>query len=319
MRSRRALTAGFLLALLAACGSGPERGVNVKTVATDLVYGIPPTSVPAPPANLGGTPENSVGVLFSGSVNEARRPRRTPPPARAPECPEAPLDKFPDPATSSVKGKPLAGQYMWRVTGTQDAGALGRVPLPRSTLRRIENVTTSEAAANMFSFTVVERDLRFGSRTIVHTTYEVRPDDGIFLTKIEREIQGGDTSTFDPTPDVEILPLPVELGVDVNSVGVDPTTFEVMRIQGAVPKRQRVDACGDPVDSFFVNATQQFVSATGETVTRNYDYGVATQLGGMIVYEDVDAPCESQDEAGKCTPEPTMTFTAHLGQLEPDR
>lgn len=313
-RYRHGAIAVFLL--LAACGSGVEAGVNVKSVATDLVYGVPEEKIAAAPANIGRKPDEPVKVVFGGSTLEDIKRRGGPAQPPAPECPKADIDEFPDPAMSSVQGRPKAGQYMWRVDGTEETALIGRIKLPRSTRREILGVRTTDDPN--FEFTTVERDLRFGSRTTIKTTYEVRDDDGIYLIRIERETEGGRRATFDPVPQIEVLPLPVELGAEVNSTGVDPNSLEVLRVTGTVPKRFRIDACGDPVDSFLVDATQEFISSSGESTQRNYDYGVATQFGGMIVFEHVDAPCASQDEKGKCDPEPTLTFDAHLGQIEPD-
>lgn len=305
------------LLVLVACGSGVDAGVNLKSVATDLVYGIPEEEIPAAPANIGTPPDDPVGVVFSGGTPNEDDERPEPPPQPpAPECPAAPLDDFPDAATSRVEGRPEPGEYMWRVEGTEETALLGRVQLPRSTRRQITGVVSTQG--DDFQFVTVERDLRFGSRTTIETTYEVRVEDGIYITRIERSSESGTTGLFEPIPAVLVFPLPMELGAEFSSTGIDPNSFEVLRHTGAVGERKRVDACGEMVDSFLVDGEQEFISASGETTRRNYDYGVAPHLGGIIVFEHVDAPCTNEDDEGNCDPEPTLTFDAHIGQLDPD-
>lgn len=304
-----------LLLLLGACGSGVEAGVNVKSVATDLVYGIPEERVPAAPANIGTPPDEPIGVRLDGDSPNPDE-QKTPPPPPPPSCPKAPLDEFPDPALSSVKGRPAEGEYKWIVDGTEDTALLGKIQLPRQTRKQIRGVTTTEG--DNFQMVIDEEDLRFGSRTKITTVYEVRHDDGIYITRIEREQEGGGSSIFHPTPAVLVLPLPAAIGNEIDSTGVDPTTLEVLRYTGIVPKRIRVDACGEPVDAFLVDGVQEFVSASGEPTRRRYDIGFATALGGLIVFEHVEAPCDTDGEDNKCSPEPTLVFDAHIGQLKPD-
>jgi hypothetical protein len=312
-RSRGAVV--FLL-LLAACGSNVEAGVNVKSVATDLVYGIPEEVIPAAPANIGTPPDDPIGIVYQDTAKGEQTPSNSRPPP-APACPVAGADKFPEPALSTVKGRPLEGEYMWRVEGFENTSTLGKLRLPRTSRRQITGVATT--SGEDFQYVIAEQDLRFGARTTIKTTYEVRQDDGLYITRIERETEGGSKALFQPTPAVEILPLPATIGADISGTGVDANTLEVLRVTGTVPKRQRIDACGDPVDSFFVDGTQEFISAAGESNRRNWDYGVATALGGQIVLEHVEAPCSSEDADGKCTPAPTLTFDAHLGQIKPDK
>jgi hypothetical protein len=301
--------------LLGGCSTGLEAGVNVKSVATDLVYGIPEQTVPAAPANIGTPPDEPIGVVVRG--NDDDDDVDLPPAPPRPACPPAPLNKFPDPALSTVKGRPAEGDYKWIVKGTEDTATLGKIALPRQSQKTITGVSTTEG--QNFQFIVEEEDYRFGARTKISTRYEVRHDDGIFITRIEREQGGGGQSTFTPSPAVEIMPLPAAIGAEINGTGIDPTTLEVLRVTGTVPKRHRIDACGDPIDTFFGDAVQEFISAQGAPTRRNYDFGVATALGGQIVFEHVEAPCESGgDESGKCAPDPTLVFDAHIGQIKPD-
>lgn len=320
-----ALVAGLGLLLGACTADSPRSGVGVRSLATELVYGIPPTPKPAAPANTDPVPDDPKPVEVGDSGDaETVEPDDGPDegPAPAPpseECPEAGPTEFPDePAESGVEGRPEPGKYEWRYDGEQEVPAIGRVPLPRAVPRRIQDVQETDEG---FTFTMVEPDLAFGSEDTVFSTYEVRnkvQEDGIYLTRIVREDEDGDSREFNPSPAVEILPLPVVPETEIDSVGVDPNTFQTLRHTGVVKERRRVDACGELVDGWFVDAAQESVDpGDGEQTQRDYDYTVATQMGGMLVFEHVATPCAMNDE-GECTNEPEFVFDARLGQVEPD-
>lgn len=318
---------GLVLAmglLLGACvGENPRSGVNVKSLATDLVYGIPPTPVPAPPADTNPVADEPAGII----VQDTTEPRRFEPEpieqidSRNP-CPEVPPDKFPVPATSVPENRPQEGEYEWRVNGTQDLGGIiGEINLPPRTIRQIVDVKGTEDG---WEYTLVQREMNVSSNDIVKTTYEVQPEEGggLFLTRVVRERENGTVkSRFEPSPAVQLLPFPVEPGTAVDSVGVDPVNFSALRVQGTVPERKRINACGDPVDSWLVDAVQEFVDPSGEETRRNYDYGIATQMGALLVFEHVETPCAAPrdpQDSSTCANEPDLAFDTHLGQVEPD-
>ena len=133
---------------------------------------------------------------------------------------------------------------------------------------------------------------------------------GVFIEQIifrGKDSEGRDVeTTFQPVPAVQLIAFPVEDGsgnggsaaasgqpIETSS-GVDPATGARLTIQGKVKGKRQIDACGDRVDSWFVDALQiyQYPAGNGqtETIEANYDYGIAPQYGGMIVYEHIDAP-----------------------------
>jgi hypothetical protein len=110
----------------------------------------------------------------------------------------------------------------------------------------------------------------------------------------------------------------VVLGDSVNSTGVDPVSFEVLRQTGTVTKRLRVDACGKPMDTFYVETVQEFVSSDGTTQRRKYHYGIATTMGGLPIIEDIQFPCV-ESAGGGCTKDAvTFDMNAHIARLEPN-
>ncbi len=318
------VTAILLLCLLAAaCGGGTsESTVNVKTVATDLTYGIPEPVSPAAPANVNPVPANPLPVE---RIPTPEQPVETPSPPASP-CPAAPLTAFPPAATTDITSKPKAGDYKWKVDGKQEVPTVGEVALPQFTTRTVSDVKDT---AQGFSFAVTEREIVFGSAFAVKSTFEVRrrpvplstDQTGLYLTRIERThaTDSGSNSVFTPSPPVLLLPTPVILGTSIESTGVDGTSLEVLRNHGLVTGRKRVNACGEPVDTFFVYAIQEFVGGDGAFTRREFRYGIATARGGLPVIEHIESPCLDVDTPGNCQSDlVTFLMDAHIGQLEPD-
>ncbi len=323
-RSMRAVFAALALALLgSACGnSAAESGVNVKQVATDLTYGIPKPPPPAAPANTEPVPENPLPVIKTFGPPKKNLPPLGPPPQL---CPKADPTKAPPAATTEIQSQPKPGEYLWKIDGTQKVQAIGKYKLTAFSKRQVSDV---KSTAQGFSFTVAEREQTFGSRYTIKTTYEARKTGsisgsepaGLYLTKIERihPTDKNGNSTFAPSPAVLMLPTPVTLGSKIDSVGIDPTTLEVLRHTGTVTKRARVDACGEPMDTFYVEAVQQFAAADGNTTRRKFDYGIATVMGGLPIVEHVESPCV--DASGSCEKESVeFLMDAHIGQLTPSK
>lgn len=327
------LIVGIGLFAVGCVGDTPRSGVNVKNLATDLVYGIPPTPKAAAPADQDPVPQDPLDVKVR---NTGRADPEVPTPTepepidtvqQAP-CPTAPPTEFPAPATDLVTAKPEVGAYTWRVEGTQNLGPpIGETRLPKTQKRRIEDLEETE---NGHRFTMVADEISIQSDQTVFTTYEVRQDlpptstqeEGVYLTGIIRENPDGTVaSRFEPSPPVRILPLPVEPGLEIDSVGVDPENFSALRLEGRVVEKRRIDACGKVVDSWFVDAVTTFANPNGEDTRRNYDYGVATQRGGTLVFEHVATPCEGNTQGGgdgDCVNDPDLEFDARLGQVAPD-
>jgi hypothetical protein len=325
---RRALMGVCAFSILAgACGgNAAESGVNVKTVVTDLAFGIPESPKPAPPANTGGTPTDPLGVVDQGGDPEAT-PR--PPIVPIDPCPEAPPNLFPEPAPAELSGAPAEGTYRWRIEGTQVVTGVGKIRMPGFTDRIVSD---SEVVNGAQRFTVEERDLVFGSQYNVRTTYEYRRGGvdeseqgvnvdrtGLYLVKVERIHRSNpDSNTeFNPSPPVLVIPTPVRIGDSVSSTGVDPVSFEVLQQEGDIVKRIRVDACGKPQDAFWVEGFRSFVAADGRTTRAKYHYGIATVMGGLPIVEHLESPC-IDDSEGVCAEDSVMfEMDAHIGQLEP--
>lgn len=118
------------------------------------------------------------------------------------------------------------------------------------------------------------------------------PERGVTLKKTSVSI-GGSTFSFEPATGLLLLPLSVNSGEQYQSVGVDPVNGAVIVLDAVVGKRTLVDACGDLVDGWKVVTRQTFLPPNvqqANAVVTQYEYVIATQLGGIIVYEKVGPP-----------------------------
>lgn len=351
----------LLIALVALVASGCGRnkvlqGVNLKPISTDLVLGLPPVEkAPAPPNSA---PDPNFDDLFKipdfGPI-----PTLPPLPTGTPrpnfDCPKAdPLTDFPEVAASTgVSGPPTAGTYRWLIEGTQDTGQLGGVvTFPKQIQKTVHDVVDNSSGEDrLYSYSVTEREVLFGSTAVVTQRYSVRQtaspadEDGVFLTEITTKVGAAET-VFAPQPPIMIVQIPVTLGEvvvagpanrrPIDEVGVDPTTQEVMRLQGTVLNRYTVDACGDVVQGWFVEGTREFVSANDanadgepDAYTSNYNYMVATQYGGLVIYEWIESPCGAEEDTtaeerqadirrvDKCSTAPSIVLQSNMGQLKP--
>jgi hypothetical protein len=151
---------------------------------------------------------------------------------------------------------------------------------------------------------------------------------GVFIVSIVFEGKDSEGRTiraaFNPTPAVQLIAFPVKDGAGVggttptqtgsrsidSSSGTDPGSGAQLTITGKVKGKKQVDACGERVDSWFTDAEQRFTytdDRTGQTETleSNYDFGIATQYGGMLVYEHTDAPKDG----------PSIKIDARIGKV----
>lgn len=256
------------------------------------------------------------------------------------DCPGATIDEFPDePAADTVPmGRlPKEGIYRWKRQGSQKLDA-GGDPLPISGFeeRLVRNVTViaqTDAEDNtadrlQYTFQTVQPEMATG--LIVITDWFVdsnpaadtevnnnspavranvgEPERGLVIRKIERKtakddrIQGG-TTQFAPGGGLLMLPLKIRQGEKWESSAVDTLSGRTVRLSGQVRDRERVDACGEIIDGWRVQATFEGDSSA----RRTYNYIVAPQLGAILLAEH----WEGRTSAG------TASIDYTIGQKDP--
>ena len=285
-----------LVLLMTACGPTIPAELAMRQVQIDVRYGASPSPTPAtvyapPPAFNFPTPE---------FVPRPPAPVAGPPP---PSCPA--LNQFAvpkDPATALIAGAPPKGAYVMRSGGTYSLGSSkGALPASVQLLQPNDPVAGSDQVDGDFSdYSLVE--------TVDQSTYwgfdfRLAPNNpatpGILITGMHwrDKVRGG--LDFVPQQPVQFLPTPVSVSNTWSAVGTDPVDQTSMELQGSIPARATVDACGTPMDSFDVHITGTIVSPTMQ-LTWAADYDIGTQFDGLPLAEHVtlSGPDSNQGTGG---------------------
>jgi hypothetical protein len=235
-------------------------------------------------------------------------------------CPPAALTAFPkQTAESTVRGTPTEGVYKFKRTltitppGGTPAASTG---FEQHVIRRIK---PTAGKAYEFSYQSVQPDNAQPGSFIV-TTFRVNsnpavvqqlnrppqtigvvpapgvdqvvtpPQDepGMFVDRFERQDRNGASvgPVFSPARPLKYLPLDeaiVKPGQTFDTVGISPNSGQVIRHQGTVLRKTRVDACGEIVEGWLMDSTQT-TSDSGLADTK-YFYNVAPQFGAMFIAE----------------------------------
>lgn len=328
LRSRRLIgLAAVGLIVLSSCGTGDDgdrRGVGVRSINTNIGLGIELEAVA--PANI--VVESPRRAPVSGPSQTIPPFDFDIPPRTTRPCPAAGPFDFPAVETGvDPAGRPAEGRYDWKLDGTVTTGN-GVLEVDAFETRTIASVQDHPSIPNAFTFEVTQENLIDERQTRGELTTRFRvvpqspvhreqlPSDagrGLFIEQMRFQGQDRDEkeveSVFTPSPPVQLLAFPVQDGAAINSSGTDPETFARLTVQGQVKGKKQVDACGDRVDTWFVDAEQtyQYPAGGGQTeeLAANYDYGVAIQYGGLVVFEHVDAPQDG----------PAVEIEARIGEV----
>ncbi len=336
-RPSAAVLAVALALIGAACVQKDDPGVGINTVQASLVFGVKPAAPPAGLVPIVAQPESAPEIVEAGDLEATvpALPNLDLNAKPAADCPEAPpTAAVKEPVGVNVTGPPREGVYRWKHDGFATAANGARAPFTGFEKRVVRNYKKINDAD--FSFETVQPVVSGGNAAqFIVTGYQVNtarpsqsitppagpvspptlggPDRGVVLTKQELlDSRGQIVSSYVPTPGILLLPLPVASGDTWGSVGVDPKNGSTVVLNGTVTRRQRIDACGDLVDGWFVEATQASAGAqnlepgAGQVA---YSYMVAPQYGAMLIQERIH-PADTDEQLFD------LSFT--LAQLEPD-
>lgn len=299
--------------LFSGCLKIPASGVSVKSATANLVFGVPPIVEDVPPPGFEEAPPPVV------ASPKPSKPVVTPPPEPTEPCPEAgPFAHPEEVADTAVIGKPKEGVYFWKQKGRDKELTHPTRELPDFTFKAIGGIT---AGNENFDFMTGELERNVDSRTnavtfeyVVQTFRVVQTgpgDKGIFLVKVARYQDAGSPQEFRPEPPVMMAKLPIKVPQEIRSAGVDPDTLAALTVTGELDNRFEIDACGKVIQTWRFKTQQQFTSATGANYNRTYHYGIATQFGGSIMYEYVEAPPAEAEQ------EPHLLYENNIGTLDP--
>lgn len=342
MRSLRRSSIPVAIALAAGaagCASVGDPGVAVRPLSVDVVFGVPPEEPVAAPPSVPSAPL----APMSGYAFKPTKPTLAPT-VDLTACKEAPITaaaKLEAPL-ELTKERPRMGAYRWKRTGTITSGET-TTTLDGFEQREIFNLQereqvnpTSHAPAFGYSTlqpsvddpsVLVRIDWNYDGSTaplvsppaaVQGAAEDARPfrtgNDGLGIERITRYQVQDDGSLvqigmpFAPTRPVTFISHPITLNETYRSVGTDPESLATMVMQEKPVDKTQVDACGDKVDAYVVEATMTFTEGA-TTTTSSLRYGVATQYGAIIVFEDA----ETETASG------TIKTSFSLGQLNPSQ
>jgi hypothetical protein len=308
----------------AGCG-GPDRPLKVgfKEVPSNVVLGAQtsPEPVPSAPPLTDDLPfvllpPPSVIALPPPpfAVPDPDRPLR--PPAPLPEAPVCePADLLQAPALeapSSINARPAAAQYRFRNDGTfRVSGADAREG--RFAPVSLRTVSGALEADSGFVFDVTEV---LGDVT-TKTEYEVVTSQplgspfapGIYVFRVTSRSSDGQESVFTPSPSLPLATFPLTRGAAVEARGVDATSATAMSYTSTVVGKDRVDACGELLDSWTLELTAGRVLSPETDLEFEATYALGTQFGGVILRE-TEAFTGTEDGAGVA-----RTLTSTISQV----
>jgi hypothetical protein len=279
--------------LTAACG-GPQHPVSIgfKEVPSDVVLGAqssptpsvagsgPPvvSVVPPPPAVVALPPP----TFAAGPGTPLPLPNASPSVCATADPLQAPSREAPP----TVSAPPAKASYLFGNVGSYEvSGADARKGrFPTTSLRTVGNITRS--SDTVFSFDIADL---LGDVTTT-TTYDVVGSSllpaglppGMYIRQV-KSVRGTSTSTFAPSPELELAAFPLVRGATVTSSGVDPQSATSMKFTATVTGKARVDACGTPLDTWVLDLTAGKVLSPTQNLDFTATYDVGTQYGGLIL------------------------------------
>jgi hypothetical protein len=279
--------------LAAACG-GPQRPVDIgiKEVPSDVILGAhaSPSAAPAPTAPVTQAPPPVSVVALPPPTFEVGPEPPPPMPTTTPAvCATAdPLQPPAREAPPTVNAPPAKATYLFRDAGSYAvSGADARKgSFPATSVRTVGNIVRS--SDSNFTFDVSEL---LGDVTTT-TTYDVVGSSlvpaalapGLYLKQV-KSVRGTASSSFAPSPELELAAFPLVRGASVTSSGVDPQTATSMQFTATVSGKSRVDACGAVLDSWVLDLTQGKLISPTQNLDFSSSYAVGTQYGGLVLRE----------------------------------
>jgi hypothetical protein len=279
--------------LTAACG-GPQHPVSIgfKEVPSDVILGAQSSPTPSGaglgPAVVSVVPPPPAVVALPPPTFDAGPGTPVPLPTASPAvCATAdPLQAPSREAPPTVSAPPAKSSYLFANVGSYEvSGADARKGrFPTTSLRTVSNITRS--SDTVFSFDVADL---LGDVTTT-TTYDVVGSSllpaglppGLYIRQV-KSVRGTSTSTFAPSPELELAAFPLVRGAAVTSSGVDPRSATSMTFTATVTGKARVDACGTPLDTWVLDLTAGKVLGPTQNLDFTATYDVGTQYGGLIL------------------------------------
>lgn len=321
-KSRQRALLALVAVILAACGRPAEPlDIGIREIANDIVLGGGDEEVTAPAP----VPPTAVSVSLPQTTSEQAEPRfdppppppeqrpqdsptppppPPPPPPPEPEtCPQAdPRDAPKVEAPTDRAIPPVEAAYTYRNDGafTVSGANANEGEFTAPTTWEVKDV--EEADNGDFTY-AVEAEL---GGTTTTTTYRVRNEPtvtdptgavaqadpeqgrGLYMIRLESTGPDGDQSSFQPATPLLLLPFPATQADEQDVTGTDPTTGTTMSYHLTVAGKNRVDACGEPLDAVRVELTNGRIVGPNMQVEFAAIYDFGTQYGGLMLRDQFE-------------------------------
>jgi hypothetical protein len=130
----------------------------------------------------------------------------------------------------------------------------------------------------------------FSATTYTEFDFRLAPNNsatpGLLLTGMKWRDSVRGNFDFVPQAPMQFLQTPVSINNSWQSAGWDPIDQTSVELQAQIPKKDTVNACGTPLDTYQVAITGTIISPTFQ-LSWTADYDIGTQFGGLILAEHV--------------------------------
>ena len=287
-RARRAVSAAAASAVVLLTGcAGPQAHVSLigKQQPIDVAFGKPTAAVltgnpplSPVPGGLGVLPVTSPGGTLVGGTP-------TPPSAPPPACGKVnPLTAPAEVADNQITTNAPQGTYDYRFSGLTVEGGKARTFSGVSK----HTVTSSDLGngAHRFSIDIT----MLGAKTtydytvlpVVGTAADVHG--GIELTSVTGNGGFGYNASFRPDKPLQVFSQPANAGNTWTDAETDAQSATYAVVNGTIDGKDRVDACGTPLDAWKSTTTLD-ITSPNETLKVTVQTWWGTQFGGLPLAE----------------------------------
>ena len=330
-----ALVAASAHVLTGCASSKPSLNIGMRQTALDLEFKVAALAKPVAREVLvqyiPAAPAPQLPVYTGPKyVYVDEPPVAVPEPVELPDpCPEAAFDAVPKYNVALKPAHPpKAGVYNLTQSGTasvSDGASTVQANLPAQGsvsfgLPVLTSPSTLDTAANTGT-----PGAEFDMVTTVSPKYVVTERLRITNSQIEmlsRTIVDG-TRKIEFVADPAITYYKFGLEQDSwNSASVDLDRHEAMLVQGTIGKRERIDICGELVDTYTVTITENFINLdTGEQIVTNAaepnTFQIATQYGGLLVKRHVSLIDTFTDAKTQAALTEKIAYTSTMQKTSP--
>lgn len=316
-----------------ACGGGgePPFQFGIRAVALNLAFKEPELAQPIAPNVIVKLIAGVPGLEAPEDLADFATPPYQPPIAVDPPsdaCPKAPDNSVPgEVVTFAVEAPPAPGTYprhnIGRINITGGAFPI-TVPFPSATFWQVGDaapIATTDALGATTTVTQYDVTKTLSPAFVVTDRYEIRKDRVVLVQRTTRTDTG--ETVFVPSPAIDFFVFGQE-GDSWNSGGVDLERGTSMVIQGKIEAREVIDVCGEVFDTFRVSSSETTVDLeTGDTSGTPQDdpniYNIGTQLGGLVLREDVHSTFTTTDQASGTPLVVEFDYISTVNSVEPER